>query len=133
MGYVMISLILGITSWIIAIWNCRNEEEKKVKYVVISFLLSLCSIYPQILLMSSYGDNWVPVIDTVGALKTVIPIFLIGVILVMYNGNWAITLLGSIWIIFGVGLKIKSIYNNHKLENLKRDGLCYEGTVVKIN
>lgn len=77
MVYVIISLILGITSWAIAIWNCRNEEGKKVKYIIISFVLSLCSIYPQILLMSSYGDDFVPIIDTVGALKTVIPILII--------------------------------------------------------
>lgn len=76
MVYVIISLILGITSWVIAIWNFKNEKRKE-KYIVISFVLSLCSIYPQILLMSSYGDDWVPVIDTVGAMKTVIPILII--------------------------------------------------------
>lgn len=77
MAYLIISILLGITSWAIAIWNWKNEEGKKGKYIVISFALSLCSIYPQILLMSSYGDNWLPVIDTVGALKTVIPILII--------------------------------------------------------
>lgn len=77
MVYVIISFILAITSWAIAVWNCRNEEGKKGKYIVISFALALCSIYPQILLMSSYGDDWVPVIDTVGVLKTVIPILII--------------------------------------------------------
>lgn len=78
MTYVIISFILGISSWAIAIWNSRNNEvEKKEKYIVVSFLLSLCAIYPQILLMSSYGDDWVPIIDAVGALKTAIPILII--------------------------------------------------------
>lgn len=57
-----------------------------------------------------------------------IPLFLIGLI----SRSWAFILNGCIWIIFGVGLKIKSIYNRHKLETLKREGLCYDGSVVKI-
>lgn len=61
-----------------------------------------------------------------------IPIFLIGVILLVVSEIWAIILIGSIWIIFGIGLKIKSIYNSRKLETLKRKGIYYEGSVVKI-
>ena len=61
-----------------------------------------------------------------------IPLFLIGVIFLVIGGSWAFILNGALWIIFGVGLKIKSIYNRRKLETLKREGLCYEGSVVRI-
>jgi len=57
-----------------------------------------------------------------------IPFFLIGIV----SKTWAFTINGLIWIIFGVGFKIKSIYNKHKLQTLKREGLCYDGSVVKI-
>lgn len=77
MGYIIISLLLGTTSWAIAIWNCRNEEREKAKYIVMSFVLSFCAIYPMILFMGRYGDDWIPIIDTVGALKTVIPILIL--------------------------------------------------------
>lgn len=38
----------------------------------------------------------------------------------------------DMWIVFGVGLKIKDTYNRRKLETLKREGLSYEGSVVSI-
>ncbi|WP_425447940.1 hypothetical protein [Dethiothermospora halolimnae] len=61
-----------------------------------------------------------------------IPFFLIGVIFLIIDGSWAFILNGALWIIFGVGLKIKSIYNRRKLEILKREGICYDGSVVSI-
>lgn len=48
-----------------------------------------------------------------------IPFFLIGLII----QSLPFTINGLIWIFFAAGLKIKSIYNKHKLENLKRKGL----------
>ena len=61
-----------------------------------------------------------------------IPILIIGIIVLAIKGNWAITINGIIWTIVGLGLKIKSIYNTQKLKTIKREGLSYEGTVVKI-
>lgn len=61
-----------------------------------------------------------------------IPLLLIGAIILAIYRNWAIILIGSIWIIFAVELKIKNVYNKHRLESLKKEGICYDGTVVKI-
>lgn len=61
-----------------------------------------------------------------------IPFFLIGIIFLIIDGSWAFILNGAVWIVFGVGLKIKSTFNRRKLETLKREGLCYEGSVVSI-
>ncbi|GMG96585.1 hypothetical protein [Tepidimicrobium xylanilyticum] len=61
-----------------------------------------------------------------------IPLFFIGILLVVMSGNWAVILNALMWIIFSLGFKIKSIYNRHKLETLRRKGICYDGSVVKI-
>lgn len=61
-----------------------------------------------------------------------IPFTLIGVIFFVIDGNLAFIINGVLWIIVGVGLKTKSTFNRRKLETLKREGLCYEGSVVSI-
>ena len=45
-----------------------------------------------------------------------IPLLLIGAIIVAIYRNWAIILIGSIWIIFAVGLKIKTFTINIDLK-----------------
>lgn len=90
-------------------------------------------------LFSKFGGALVKIVETPwkGLYKASlflfgIPFFLIGLILLIIGGNWAFVLNGAVWIILGVGLKIKSTYNRRKLETLKREGLCYEGSVVSI-
>jgi len=61
-----------------------------------------------------------------------IPLLLIGVIFFVIVGNWIFILNGVIWLIFGICFKIKSTYYRRKLETLKREGVCYEGSVVSI-
>ncbi len=41
---------------------------------LLSMALCSASIYIQVLLMKSYGDEWTLIVDALGALKTVVPI-----------------------------------------------------------
>lgn len=63
----------------------------------------------------------------------VIPFSLVGVVIFfVQDGNWAFLINGIFWMIMGIGLKIKGASNQRKLEILKREGLCYNGSVVSI-
>lgn len=57
-----------------------------------------------------------------------IPLFLLGLIFRVSP----VMILGNFWILVGVVCKIKSIYDKRKLERLKKEGIPYDGTVVKI-
>ncbi|NLA84483.1 MAG: hypothetical protein GX854_08200 [Clostridiales bacterium] len=57
-----------------------------------------------------------------------IPFFIIGIL----SRSRPYIINGALWIIFAGGLKIKSIYNRHKLKTLKREGLCFDGSVINI-
>lgn len=62
-----------------------------------------------------------------------IPFSLVGVVLFcIQDGNLAFLVNGILWIVMGVGLKIKGDSNQRYLEVLKREGLCYDGSVVRI-
>lgn len=62
-----------------------------------------------------------------------IPFSLVGVVLFfILDGNLAFLLNGVFWMIIGGGFKIKGASNQRKLEILKREGLCYDGSVVNI-
>ncbi|WP_058486466.1 hypothetical protein [Defluviitalea phaphyphila] len=61
-----------------------------------------------------------------------IPLFIIGIILLIKLKNWALILNGILWIALGIGLKIKNIYYKYKLKMLKNEGICYEASVVKL-
>lgn len=62
-----------------------------------------------------------------------IPFSLVGVVMFfVQDGNWAFLINGIFWMIMGIGLKIKGASNQRKLEILKREGLCYDGSVVSI-
>ncbi len=62
-----------------------------------------------------------------------VPFSLIGVMLYMaLDGNWALLFNGALWLIIGAGLWIKEATNQRNLKKLKKEGLCYEGSVVNI-
>jgi hypothetical protein len=62
-----------------------------------------------------------------------IPFFLVGVVIFfVQDGNGAFLLNGIFWMILGSGLRIKGSSNKRNLEILKREGLCYDGSVVSI-
>ena len=83
MMYVVISIILGLGAWILPLINLMQQKYEKNfnglnGYIpIISFTLCFISIYSQILLMKSYGDEWTLVIDALGALSFVTPILII--------------------------------------------------------
>lgn len=57
-----------------------------------------------------------------------LPFLVLGIIF----KSWALLINGLVWIIIGVGLIIKFFYDRRKLETLKKEGICYNGSVVKI-
>lgn len=61
-----------------------------------------------------------------------IPFFTIGVYFFATDGNWAFLFNGALWIIIGSVMKIKSLYNKYKLDELKNNGISYDGQVVEI-
>ena len=79
MLYIVISLLLGLGAWIIPIVNFFKQISNKNRYCfsVISFSLCLLSIYVQNLLMKSYGEEWVLIVDAVNSLNFVMPILII--------------------------------------------------------
>lgn len=79
MVYVVISLLLGLCAWTMPVVNLfkRRSDRKNYCSSIISFSLCLISIYVQILLMKSYGEEWVLIIDAVNALSFVVPILII--------------------------------------------------------
>lgn len=60
------------------------------------------------------------------------PFFLIGLVFYFVDGSWAFLLNGLLWILAGIGLKIKSVYNTYKLQELKANGIKYEGQITEI-
>ena len=87
--YVLTSLILGLGSWIIPFIKHGNKDGK----IILSFTLCLLSIFVQILMMKNYGDEWTLIVDALGALKTVIPVLIIGTVVVNLPGNRKSTVL----------------------------------------
>ncbi len=62
-----------------------------------------------------------------------VPFFLVGVVLhIALDGNWALLLNGVLWLVIGGGLQVKGASNQRKLEKAKKEGLCYDGSVVNI-
>ena len=62
-----------------------------------------------------------------------VPFSLVGVVLyIVLDGNWALLLNGVLWLVIGGGLQAKRASDRRKLEKLKREGLCYDGSVVNI-
>lgn len=61
-----------------------------------------------------------------------IPFTLIGLIILYLAGNLAFLINGVLWIVIGLGLKIKGDYNQRKFEILKKEGLYHDGSVVHI-
>ncbi len=75
--YVILSIFLGLLSWAIPVIQiCSSEKShRNWKYMpLLSMALCSASIYIQVLLMKSYGDEWTLIVDALGALKTVVPI-----------------------------------------------------------
>lgn len=58
-----------------------------------------------------------------------IPFFLVGIIIKILP----LTINGIIWIVVGLGLLTKNIYNKRRLETLKREGLSCDGSIVRIH
>ncbi len=61
-----------------------------------------------------------------------IPFSLVGVLFFVLDGNLTFLINGILWLIMGAGLKIKGASNQRNLEILKREGLCYDGSVLSI-
>lgn len=61
-----------------------------------------------------------------------ISFFLIGIFFLLINKSWAFIFNGILWIILGIMAKAKLSYHEHKLQKLKRVGICYDGTVINI-
>lgn len=80
MVYVITSVLLGVLAWAIPVIQIYSSEKspRKWKYTTL-FSMGLCSvsIYVQILLMKSYGEEWTCIVDSLGALKTAAPILIV--------------------------------------------------------
>lgn len=76
MIYVILSVVLGLGSWVVPFLKMRGKANDY--RTILSFGLCFLSIYLQILLMKSYGDEWTLVVDAVGALTNAIPVLFIG-------------------------------------------------------
>lgn len=61
-----------------------------------------------------------------------IPFSILGIIFFLIDGSWAFLLNGFIWIAFGIGVKLKSLKQIHKLEKLKSEGRVIKGSIVRI-
>ncbi len=61
-----------------------------------------------------------------------VPFFLIGLVFLFINGSWGFILNGALWMLVGIGLKIKSIRLKVRLNRLKNEGISYEGAVINI-
>lgn len=83
MGYIILSVTLGLASWFVPLIPSADER-KKINRTLFSLALCLASIYVQILLMKSYGDEWTLTVDAVGALTTAVPVLGIGTVLSNY-------------------------------------------------
>ncbi|MFI3163917.1 MAG: hypothetical protein R3Y65_05745 [Bacillota bacterium] len=83
MMYVVISIILGLGAWLLPLINLIQQKyDEKFNGIngylsIVSFTLCLMSIYFQILLMKSYGDEWILVIDALGALTFAMPVLIV--------------------------------------------------------
>lgn len=78
--YIITSVIIGVFAWAIPVIQiCSSENsQRKWKYTtLLSMGLCSVSIYVQILLMKSYGDEWILIVDSLGALKTAAPILIV--------------------------------------------------------
>lgn len=77
MLYVIVSLLSGLASWNVAFLNIKVKDPKQSKqYIVLSFSFCLLSVYSQILMMWFDGEEkWSLIIDALGALHSVLPIF----------------------------------------------------------
>ena len=62
-----------------------------------------------------------------------VPVFLIGILVCIHNGNRSFLINGIVWLMVGIACVIKNRYDQRKLRRLKEDGLCYSGTVSKIS
>lgn len=78
MIYVISSLLLGLCSWIIPL--IKINKKSQIYKSILSFISCLLSVYFQILLMKSYGDEWPPIIDAIEALTFVVPVLMIGTV-----------------------------------------------------
>lgn len=78
MVYVVMSVISGLCSWFVPF--IKTKRITKHYKTIISFSLCLLSIYFQILLMKSYGDQWTLTVDAVGALTAAIPLLAVGTV-----------------------------------------------------
>lgn len=92
MIYVILSVFLGLCAWIFpaAGLYTSNLKSKSLYIPIISFALCLLSIYVQFLLLESYEEEWVLIIDAFDALNFVIPVF--AVITVMLNALYIRTI-----------------------------------------
>lgn len=79
MGYVIFSVLAGLCSW--GVPFVKMNDRMKEYRMIFSFVLCILSIYFQILLMKSYGDQWTPIVDAVGALASAVPVLVIGTVL----------------------------------------------------
>lgn len=79
MMYVVVSVLSGLCSWGIPFVK-MNDKTRKYK-TILSFGFCVLSIYVQILLIKSYGDQWTLIVDAVGALTTAVPILAIGTVI----------------------------------------------------
>ncbi len=62
-----------------------------------------------------------------------IPFSLIGVVMyIVLDGNWALLINGVLWLLVGLGFLVKGYSEQRKLERLKKEGLHYDGSVVKV-
>lgn len=80
MLYVITGVMFGVLAWTIPVIQiCLSEHsQRKWKYAtLLSMGLCSMSIYVQILLLKSYGDEWTLIVDSLGLLKTAAPILIV--------------------------------------------------------
>lgn len=86
MTYVILSILLGMCAWacpIVGLCQSDGSKRKNLYVPIISFTLCLISICVQLLLLTSYGDVWILIVDALDALDFAIPVF--SVITVVLN------------------------------------------------
>lgn len=61
-----------------------------------------------------------------------IPLSVIGLLFLVFNGSWALMINGVIWLVIGIACVTKNRCDRQEHSRLKEEGLCYTGTVTKI-
>lgn len=90
------------------------------------------SLLKEVHLMSKVKTPW-EILPKFCLLGFGVPLFVIGILVCIHNGNRSFLINGIVWLMVGIACVTKNRYDQRKLRRLKEDGLCYSGTVSKIS